>query len=251
MVFSVPNPATHEDHDRRASEWLERVERVMAGMATVSPGGELDALADGVVRAFDAAWVRIWLFDPHDDALHLRAGAGLSELPSGIRTRIPRRDPGSPVIAALLRGEAVVLDEIAPHHGLRWGDWLTARGVHSYAGFPLQVEGRLVGVVAVLGWASWSPPALAALRVLTRQAALKLDHVRLLGSAAHQIERLTSLGGITRQLLAAGALDVVLSVVVDAGARLCGASGAMVSLLDADHRSLRAAAFSEDEGCCE
>jgi signal transduction histidine kinase len=242
MVSSVPDPVTTADHDRSATAWLEHVESVMAAMATASRGRELDALADGVVATFDAAWVRIWLFEPHDDALHLRASAGLSDLPAGVRTRIPRQDPDSPVIAALLRGETVILDDIGPDSGVRWAEWLAARGVRSYAGFALRVEGRLVGVMAVLGWAPWSPPALAALRVLTRQAALKLDQTRLLESAAGHIERLTSLGGITRQLLAAGELDAVLSVVVDAGARLCGASGAMVSLLDSERRALRVAA---------
>src|SRR5918998_286648 len=114
MASSTPDPVSTDDADGRATAWLERVEHVMAGMATASPGRELQALADGVVATFGAAWVRIWLLDPHDDALHLRASAGLSDLPSGIRTSIPRQDPDSPVIAALLRGETVVLDAIGP-----------------------------------------------------------------------------------------------------------------------------------------
>jgi signal transduction histidine kinase len=234
--------ATPADHDSAATAWLEVVERVMASMAAATRGQEVQALAEGVAEGFGAAWVRIWLFDTADDALHLRASAGFADAPDGARARIPALDPRSTVIAALLRREMVVLDDISVDSGVLWADWLISRGVRSYAGFPLVVGGRFVGVMAVLGRAGWSPPVLAALRVLARQAALQLDHGQLLASAARQIERLTGLSSIVRQLLATGDLEDLLRVVAEAGARLCGVSGAMVSLLSPDSRSLRAAA---------
>jgi signal transduction histidine kinase len=215
----------------------------MAAMAAAPRGQAVDALAHGVAAGFSAAWVRIWLFDPVDDALELRASAGFADAPAEMRTRIPAGDPRSPVIAALLRRETVVLDEFGLESGVRWAEWLIERGVRAYAGFPLVVGGRLVGVMAVLGYDPWSPSALAGLRVLARQAALQLEHGQLLDSAAHQIERLTALSQIVRQLLAAGEWNDVLRVVVEAGSRLCGASGAMVSLLSPDRGSLQAAAF--------
>jgi signal transduction histidine kinase len=237
--------ATNAAHPESATEWLATVERVMARMAATPPQGtKVGALAEGVVAGFDAAWVRIWLYDPLDNALHLRASAGLPDPPYGARSRIPSGEPGSPVIAALLRRESVVLDAIRPESGLRHAEWLTSQGVRSYAGFPLVVEDRFVGVMAVMMRTPWSPPLLAALRVLTRHAALELDHSRLLGNAGRYIERLTALGQIARQLLAADELETVLRVVVDAGARLCSAGGAMVSLIDPERRWLRPAAFT-------
>jgi hypothetical protein len=52
MASSTPDPVSTDDADGRATAWLERVEHVMAGMATASPGRELQALADGVVATF-------------------------------------------------------------------------------------------------------------------------------------------------------------------------------------------------------
>jgi signal transduction histidine kinase len=234
--------AAPADLDVSATMWLEVVERVMAGMAAAPRGHDVQALAEGVAEGFGAAWVRIWLYDTADDALHLRASAGFTDAPEGARTRVPALDPRSPVIAAILRRETVVLDDITGDSGVLWADWLIGRGVRSYAGFPLVVGGRLVGAMAVLGRTSWSLPVLAALRVLARQAALQLDHGQLLGTAARQIERLTTLSSIVRQLLAAGELENLMRVVAEAGARLCCVSGAMVSLLSPDGRSLRAAA---------
>jgi len=233
----VPPPAVSE-------RWLPALARVMARMtASVDRDGVLHALAEGLAAEFGAALARIWLYDPTDDALHDRATAGDVQDQSGSSSYLPLRSATWPVAQAMLNRQVVVIDELGPASGMRDLAWAQRVGVRALAGFPLFIGERLIGAMVLYRRQPLPPGMQTALAVLAQQAALALDHARLLDGATRQIARLTALSQITRELLAAGELEAVLRVVVDAGARLCGARGAMVSLIDAEHRYLRPAAY--------
>jgi two-component system cell cycle sensor histidine kinase/response regulator CckA len=120
---------------------------VDVGMALTRRNGLdeiLQACAEAVARHLGAVLARIWMFDEHRQALELQASAGT----------VPRADeaPLGESIAGYIAQERrpyqthAVLDDPSrvPEQ-----QWVRREGVAAAAGYPLVVEGRLVGVVVV------------------------------------------------------------------------------------------------------
>ena len=107
----------------------------------------LQRCAESVVRHLDAAFARIWTLERGSDVLELRASAGLYTHLDGAHGRVPVGQFKIGLIAA----------ERLPHltnsvvGDPRVGDqeWARREGMVSFAGYPLLVEGRLVGVLAM------------------------------------------------------------------------------------------------------
>jgi PAS domain S-box-containing protein len=103
--------------------------------------------AAGLVRHLDAAFARIWLLNNEQKELELAASAGLYTHLNGAHARIPVGSFKIGLIAAVQKPHLtnhVQMDE-------RVGDkeWARREGMISFAGYPLLVEGRTVGVMAM------------------------------------------------------------------------------------------------------
>jgi signal transduction histidine kinase len=119
--------------------------------AALAEGGELRPVlqhcADAVVRHLDAALARVWTLNAAENVLELQASAGLYTHIDGGHSRVP--------VGKFKIG--VIAQERRPHltndvlHDPRVGDrdWARREGMVSFAGYPLLVEGRLIGVTAL------------------------------------------------------------------------------------------------------
>jgi signal transduction histidine kinase len=169
-------PATTVD----AAPWLAALTRVMTRVTAHAGGpGVLDALANGVVAEFEAALVRMWLYDPADHAMHARVTAGDVRDLSGSTDRIPVDEARWPVARALINRQQVVIEEIGPDSGIRDLTWIHREGLRSFAGFPLVAGDRLIGAMVVYRRSPLPPPLATVLAALAQQAALALEHERL------------------------------------------------------------------------
>src|SRR5215212_6618592 len=82
------SPANPQDVEA-STRWMEVLDRVLARMATDQDESHgVRALAQAVVDELGAAWVRIWLYEPADNALQVRASAGLTDIPDHIRAHV-------------------------------------------------------------------------------------------------------------------------------------------------------------------
>jgi len=220
-----------------AGDWLGALARVMARVtANADREGVLHALTAGLVEEFGVALARIWLYDPADDTLHLRASSGLGEdsaLP-GERIAMSTGTPHAPIARAVREQRVVVIDPITPTSGFGRAEWFARHGLRFYAGFPLLVGERVTGALAVFLRSSPPAPMLSALEVLARQAALALEHARLL-------EESQTLQHIAARVAAARDTDMLLHGLVEWTMAALGADGCAVWLLD-DTGALRAAA---------
>lgn len=141
---------------RRADEELaRRVHQAALGAevgAAFARGGVpvpmvLQRCAESVVRHLDAAFARVWTIERGGDVLELQASAGLYTHLDGAHGRVPVGKFKIGLIAA----------ERLPHltnsviGDPRVGDqkWAQREGMVAFAGYPLLVEERLVGVVAM------------------------------------------------------------------------------------------------------
>ena len=140
-------------------------------------GSELDAMlhrcADALVKNLDAAFARIWTLNPHDDVLELRASAGLYTHLNGFHSRIPLgqykigliAQERKPHLTNSVVGDPRVSDQ----------EWAKQEGMVAFAGYPLVVEDRLVGVMAMFARKPLSNATLEAMASIADEVALGIE----------------------------------------------------------------------------
>ncbi len=161
-VFDATGLCTHFvaiGHDiterRRAAHLKEAQTRLLAlganiGRAitnSVSLPDMLTSCTAALVEHLDAAFVRIWTYDPAENMLLLRASSGLYTHLDGPHGRVP--------VGKFKIG--LIAEERKPHltndvqNDPRVGDpaWARREGMIAFAGYPLLIEGELLGVVAL------------------------------------------------------------------------------------------------------
>ncbi len=129
-----------------------------------------------MVRHLDAAIARIWTLNEGDDVLELQASAG------------PDADPGEADSRVVIgRFEiGLIAEERHPHltndvvNDSRVGnqEWARREGMVSFAGYPLMVEDRLIGVVAMFARRPLTLMALDALSSIADMLAVGIDRQR-------------------------------------------------------------------------
>jgi PAS domain S-box-containing protein len=107
----------------------------------------LQICAAAVVRHLDAAFARIWLLNHEQKVLELEASAGLYTHLNGAHARIPLGSFKIGLIAAEQKPH--LTNTVQADERVSDKDWAGREGMISFAGYPLLVEGRTVGVIAM------------------------------------------------------------------------------------------------------
>jgi formate hydrogenlyase transcriptional activator len=167
--------------EKRAEEALRRQTSVRAdASAAFAKTGSLKEIllgcAEAIVRHLDAAFARIWTLNTHDNMLELQASAGIYTRLDGAYSRIRVGDLKVGWIAS----------ERKPHltndllHDSRVNDkeWVRACGLVSFAGYPLIVEDRVVGVMALFARHPLSNAALETLALVADSIAQGIERKR-------------------------------------------------------------------------
>jgi two-component system, sensor histidine kinase and response regulator len=149
----------------------------------------LQDCAEVMIRHLDVAFARIWTLNEAEDVLELRASAGMYTHVDGPHGRV--------AVGRLEIG--MIAQERAPHlTNSVLGDprvhdqaWATREGLVAFAGYPLIIEERLVGVVAVFARTPLSAAAFSALGVVADNIALGI--VRLQAQVAQEQAKLAAM----------------------------------------------------------
>lgn len=121
----------------------------------------LEICAAAVVRHLDAAFARIWLLNDEQKVLELQASAGLYTHLDGAHARIP---VGSFKIGLIAKEQKPHLtNTVQADDRVSNKDWARQEGMISFAGYPLLVEGRTVGVIAMFARQSLEQETIEAL----------------------------------------------------------------------------------------
>jgi len=107
----------------------------------------LQKTTEVVVRHLGAAFARIWTVNPATRFLELQASAGLYMHLDGAQASIPLgrgkigqiAQEGIPLFTNTVIGDPGILDQ----------EWARREGMQAFAGYPLLVEGRVIGVLAL------------------------------------------------------------------------------------------------------
>jgi PAS domain S-box-containing protein len=132
--------------------------------------------SEALVRHLDAAFARIWTLNPQQDVLELQASAGMYTHIDGPHGRVPVGHLKIGLIAQERRPHltnAVIGD---PHVGDQ--EWAVREGMVAFAGYPLVVEDRLVGVMAIFARRSLTDATLQAMASVANEIALGIENKR-------------------------------------------------------------------------
>ena len=178
VFYSVGRDTTER---RRAEQALEERARLAELGAEVGiivtrdlPLREiLQRSAESLVRHVDAAFARIWTLDPVGDVLELQASAGMYTHLDGPHGRVP---VGQFKIGRIAQERlphltnAVVGDPLIPEQ-----EWAVREGMVAFAGYPLLVDDRLVGVMALFARRPLSDDTLQAMASISYKVALAVE----------------------------------------------------------------------------
>jgi PAS domain S-box-containing protein len=134
----------------------------------------LQRCASAMVSYLGASLARLWVFDPEDNALKLQASAGpAKEIEGAPKTPKVRLDlevigEGNPVLINPVIGDPRVLDQ----------EWARREGIISFAAYPLVLEERLVGLMALFARNSLSKSILQEMASVANGIALCIDRKR-------------------------------------------------------------------------
>jgi PAS domain S-box-containing protein len=136
----------------------------------------LQACAEACVRHLGVACARIWTLDDSEQVLVLRARSGLGSPNDVAAARLPI---GQCKIGQIARGRRPqLISDFAEDSLLSDREWAKAAGVVAFAGQPLFVDNRLVGVIAMYARRELSDDTLAVLETVADKVALGIQRIR-------------------------------------------------------------------------
>jgi PAS domain S-box-containing protein len=107
----------------------------------------LHRCTQAIVTHLDAAFSRIWTLSPDQDVLELQASAGLYEHLDGAHARVP---VGSFKIGRIaLHRRSHLTNNVLSDPEVSDREWAKREGMVAFAGYPLIVEDRLIGVLGL------------------------------------------------------------------------------------------------------
>ncbi len=138
----------------------------------------LQACCQALVDHLDASFARVWTLDELQNMLHLRASAGASTLFDEAHAIVP---VGQSRIGRIAQQQRPLLtNEILDDSDVANGDWARREGLTSFAGYPLLVDGQILGVVAMFARHALSDEILTALSTVADAIALGVGRKRSL-----------------------------------------------------------------------
>lgn len=138
-----------------------------------SPETIAQTITDALSEKFDCAFSRIWLVETDGIALKLVASSGLHTRTDGCFAKVPM---GAFKVGKIAQNRVAFLSNNLPEETwVKDRDWAIAHKIQGFAGFPLIIEERVVGVLATFSHEPLSPEFLEVLRVLCTLAAVALD----------------------------------------------------------------------------
>lgn len=151
----------------------------------------LEQCTDSLVRNIDAALARIWTLNEADNVLELQASSGLYTHIDGAHARVPVGKLEIGLIA--LKKSPHLTNDVA--HDPRIGDpaWAQREGMVAFAGYPLVLEDRVVGVMAVFARQPLSQSTLQAMASVASQIALGISRKQAEAYLRETNEKLQSL----------------------------------------------------------
>jgi PAS domain S-box-containing protein len=139
-------------------------------------GAMLQQCAEALIHHLDGGLARIWTVDEHEPILELQASAGLRTALDAGCSRVPVGRFTIGTIAAERRSRLDDARNVDPPIGPV--AWMGREGILAFAGYPMLLDSKLIGVLAIYSRREFSPSALDALAVVADGMALGIERKR-------------------------------------------------------------------------
>lgn len=139
----------HSINERAERRHLERISSDIGNalVQNTSLRVLLDRCARHLVEDLDVAFARIWTLNADENVLELQASAGLYTHLDGAHSRVPVGKFKIGLIAEERRPH--LTNDVANDPRISDKEWAVREGMKAFAGYPLIVADRLVGVMSV------------------------------------------------------------------------------------------------------
>ncbi|MEO6602456.1 MAG: ATP-binding protein, partial [Polyangiaceae bacterium] len=161
---------TREVEARGRAELGEQVGQFLVTQETLAE--QLRHCCEALV-ATGAASARVWTYDATHDLLEVRASAGRYQDTTGPLARVPRGTLKAGLIAK--NREPILIQNVVGDPRVTDQEWAAQEGLVSFAGYPLIVGQRLLGVVAMYTKVELSAGMTASIATIAGQIAIAVD----------------------------------------------------------------------------
>ncbi|MBD3267003.1 PAS domain S-box protein, partial [bacterium] len=133
----------------------------------------LQLCCESIVKHLDFLFTRIWLIDERQAILILRASAGLYTHLNGEHSRIPL---GQLKIGRIgEQNESMVINDLQEKGTIIDLEWAARENIQAFAGYPITISDKVVGVIAMFSQKPISPMIHNSLESITNHIAIGIQ----------------------------------------------------------------------------
>jgi PAS domain S-box-containing protein len=218
--------------------------------AILNSGGSIGAILQScaavMVKHLGAAFARIWTVDDARAELVLQASAGMYTHTDGPHGRLPiGLNAKIPLIAATRKPSltnAVVGDPAITEQA-----WAIREGIVSFAGYPLVVGDRVLGVLGMFARRPLSPLVLGALEFVAGNIALGIERSYAAESLVRYSAELTALNAASNTLMASANLQEMYQKICNIVVSVFDLKLSWLGLIEPDTFNIRPVAHAGEE----
>jgi PAS domain S-box-containing protein len=169
-IQGIARDTSERRRDERVKQRLNRQAALRADISDVLTAGDitlrqsLQKCAEAIVTHLDASLARIWLLNDKEQALELQASAGIYTRIHGEHARVPLAEFKMGSIAE--EKTPHLTNDVANDPRMDDRDWAKREGLVSFAGYPLLIGDRLIGVIAMFAKHRLEPDMLNSLELV-------------------------------------------------------------------------------------
>lgn len=154
---------------------LQRVSEIVQSLSgQLEPETIAQQTADRLIEKFDCVFARVWLVEPDQQFLRLVASSGMYTHTNGFFARVPI---GAFKVGKIAQNRIPFLsNRLAEETWVKDREWAITNQITGFAGYPLLVGDRVIGVLAVFSRRALSNEFLEVLQGLCSTLAVLLDN---------------------------------------------------------------------------
>ncbi len=133
----------------------------------------LRGCTDALVEHLDVAFARVWILNQEENVLELQVSSGMYTHIDGPHSRIPMGYLKIGLIAQ--EGHPYLINSIKNDPRISDQEWVKREGMVAFAGYPLIIEGKIIGVISMFCCHTISESTFNALAILADEIALGIQ----------------------------------------------------------------------------
>ncbi|TAF05718.1 MAG: PAS domain S-box protein [Nostocales cyanobacterium] len=146
---------------------------------------------DALVKHLDAAFARIWILNQEEQVLELQVSSGIYTHTNGSHSRVEIGRLKIGLIAA--EGQPHFTNFVQDDLHLNDKEWAKREGMVAFAGYPLIVEGEIIGVIALFSRQPLTESTFSALGIAANEIAIGIKRKQTEAALRESEERFRNL----------------------------------------------------------